>query len=261
MNLLDGWKRQLDPGTCTGLSGPLRYIDFSYGQLHSYEHIRRTFAAGRPESARLDSFIEQLRQQSKPADRPARRDCPRAGREEARSWRPKRRLSRPTLKLAMQRPIVGKGHRRERELFAAVASGDSGRVRELLAADPAAARAKDGEGATPLHYATLSGRREIAELLLQHGADVNARDGRFGATPAGWAIEYLREAGGLLGIEIEYLLVAIRENDVRWVRRFLTRLPTLARAKDPHGKALSDYASESGSDEIARLFEAVLGQR
>ena len=147
------------------------------------------------------------------------------------------------------------------ELFSAVASGHAGQVRELLASDPGVASATDGEGATPLHYATLNGYREISELLLQHGADVNARDGRFGATPAGWAIEYLREAGGLLGIEIDDLLFAIRENDVRWVRRFLTRLPALARAKDPHGKALSQHASESGNDEIARLFKTALGQK
>ena len=71
------------------------------------------------------------------------------------------------------------------ELFSAVASGYAGRVRELLASDPGAASAKDGEGAMPLHYATLNGRREISELLLQRGADVNAWDGRFDATPAG----------------------------------------------------------------------------
>jgi ankyrin repeat protein len=147
------------------------------------------------------------------------------------------------------------------ELFSAVASRNAERVRELLASDPGAASAKDGEGATPQHYATLNGSPEIAELLSQCGADVNARDGRFGATPAGWAIEYLREAGGLLGIEIDDLLFAIREKDVRWVRRFVTRLPALARAKDSHGKALSQHAAESGNDEIGRVFETVLGQQ
>jgi uncharacterized protein len=147
------------------------------------------------------------------------------------------------------------------ELFSAAASGNVGQVRQLLASDPGAASAQDGEAATPLHYATLNGRREIAELLLQRGADVNARDGRFGATPAGGAIEYLREAGGLLAIEIDDLLFAIRENHIRWVRRFLTRLPALARSKDAHGKALAQHATESGNDEIARLFETVLGQQ
>ena len=31
---------------------------------------------------------------------------------------------------------------------------------------------------TPLHYAASMGRKEVAEVLLAHGADVNARDDR-----------------------------------------------------------------------------------
>ena len=147
------------------------------------------------------------------------------------------------------------------DLFSAVTSGNAARVCELLASDPAAAKMKDNEGATPLHYATLNGQREIAELLLANGADINARDERFDATPAGWAIEYLREEGGLLAIEIEDVMFAIRENDVRWVQRFLTRLPTLAQARDAQGKALSQHAAESGNHAIARLFETVLAKR
>jgi ankyrin repeat protein len=147
------------------------------------------------------------------------------------------------------------------ELFSAVTSGNAGRVRELLASAPGAARVADDEGATPLHYATLCGHREIADLLLENGADINARDSRFSATPAGWAIEYLRERGGLLAIEIEDVLFAIRENDVRWVRRFLTRLPSLAQARDLRGKALSQHAAESRNEEIARLFQTAQGQK
>jgi hypothetical protein len=142
-----------------------------------------------------------------------------------------------------------------------MSSGNAERVRELLASEPEAAQARDDQGATALHYATLNGHREIAELLIKSGADINARDGRFGATPAGWAIEYLRERDGLLGMEIEDVLFAIREKDVRWLRRFLTRLPALARATDAQGKAVSQYAAESGYDEIARLIETALGQR
>jgi hypothetical protein len=50
------------------------------------------------------------------------------------------------------------------------------------------------------------------------------------------------------------MLFAIREGDVRWVRRLLARRPALAGATDTWGKPLSQYADESGHEEIARLF-------
>lgn len=141
------------------------------------------------------------------------------------------------------------------EFFTAIQSGDTGRVRELLTSDPALVRVKDAEGATALHYAAEHGHREIVKLLLERGADINARDDRFHATPTGWAIEYLRGLGGLQAVEIEDVLFAIRERDIRWVRRLLARWPALGKVTDLQGKALSQHASESGHEEIARLFE------
>jgi ankyrin repeat protein len=48
--------------------------------------------------------------------------------------------------------------------------------------------AADGvSGYTPLHAAAFHGNRETVEVLLRHGADVRRRDGRWCATPAGWA--------------------------------------------------------------------------
>ena len=141
------------------------------------------------------------------------------------------------------------------EFFKAVQSGDTVRVRELLTSDPVLVRAKDADGAIALHYATEHGHREIVKLLLEHGADINARDDRFHATPTGWAIEYLRGLGGLQAVEIEDVLFAIRERDVRWVRRLLARWPALGKAMDLQGKALAQHASESGHEELARLFE------
>lgn len=41
--------------------------------------------------------------------------------------------------------------------------------------------------ATPLHWAALRGDAEVAELLLAGGADRDARDATWDATPAGWA--------------------------------------------------------------------------
>jgi hypothetical protein len=50
------------------------------------------------------------------------------------------------------------------------------------------------------------------------------------------------------------MLFAIREGDVRWVRRLLARWPALAGATDARGKPLSEHASESGHEDVDHLF-------
>ena len=47
------------------------------------------------------------------------------------------------------------------------------RLAELVAADPEAIHERGGDGQTPLHFASTV---EIAEFLLAHGADIDARD-------------------------------------------------------------------------------------
>ncbi|HEY6945312.1 MAG TPA: hypothetical protein VI431_09255 [Candidatus Acidoferrum sp.] len=61
---------------------------------------------------------------------------------------------------------------------------------------------------------------------------MNARDGRFDATPSDWAIHYLRELGGLLAVEIEDVLHAIRTHDAAWAHRLVKRHPALINAVD-----------------------------
>ena len=46
--------------------------------------------------------------------------------------------------------------------------------------------AKDEEGETPLHLAAGGARKEVIELLIEKGADVNAQ-GIGGMTPLDWA--------------------------------------------------------------------------
>ena len=138
--------------------------------------------------------------------------------------------------------------------FEAVESGNVERVRALVATDPGLVRARDAEGATALHHAAFHGHRSLVTLLCDAGAELNARDGRFGATPSGWAIHYLRELGGLLAIEIEDVLHAIRTRDAKWAQRFVTRHPWLIDATDKEGKPLAAHARESGDAEIASLF-------
>ena len=74
------------------------------------------------------------------------------------------------------------------------------------------------------------------------------------ATPAGWAIEYLRELGGFLAIELDDFAHAIRQGDVEWVRRFLRRFPALRAACDTQGKPFQLLAQKSGNQKIAELF-------
>jgi len=69
-------------------------------------------------------------------------------------------------------------------IHAAAENGDVGRVAQLLTADPSlvhAIRRKDIPD-QPLHVAALAGNRQVADLLLRYGADVNAR-GDQGMTP------------------------------------------------------------------------------
>lgn len=54
-------------------------------------------------------------------------------------------------------------------------------VERLLPEAPGGANATGAHGLSLLYHAVASGQREIAELLLAHGADVNAGAGRFTA--------------------------------------------------------------------------------
>jgi hypothetical protein len=140
-------------------------------------------------------------------------------------------------------------------LIAAVERNDLESVRALLDANGDLARQRDEAGATPLHYAAFHGHRQIVALLLEHGAEINSLDSQFGATPAAWAIEYLREQGGYLGIELSDFAYAIELGDVRWVKRFLQRFPGLREACDKQGRPFRQLAQAANQPEIIRLFE------
>jgi ankyrin repeat protein len=140
------------------------------------------------------------------------------------------------------------------KLIEAVNRGDVESVGTLLHSNAELINKRDERGATALHHAALGGHRAVVQLLVEHGAEINATDGQFGATPTGWAIEYLRELGGLLAIELDDFAHAIRRGDVEWVTRFLERFPALREASDTQGKPFKVLAHQSGSPEIACLF-------
>ena len=139
------------------------------------------------------------------------------------------------------------------KLIDAVQSGDKERLVSMLERRPELVSQRDESGATALHHAAFEGQTDIARLLVEKGADINARDGKFNATPAGWAIEYLREMGAFLGIELSDFAHAIQTGNVDWVKRYLDRFPRLREASDG-GKIFRQMAVESGKPEIVKLF-------
>jgi len=64
-------------------------------------------------------------------------------------------------------------------------------VAEVLIAHGADVNAKNDDGLTPLLYAAGYGRLEVVEALLAHGAAVNAKDDK-GLTPLHYAAEHGR---------------------------------------------------------------------
>jgi ankyrin repeat protein len=141
------------------------------------------------------------------------------------------------------------------DLKEAIQQGDLERVRAIVDINKVVVDQQDETGATALHYATLKGDRDIVSVLLEHGANINNLDGQFRATPAGWAIEYLREHGGHLAIELDDLAFAIETKDLRWVSRFLDRFPALREGSDTRGKTFRILAFESGDPQIIDLFQ------
>jgi uncharacterized damage-inducible protein DinB len=80
--------------------------------------------------------------------------------------------------------VVGDAGDRALELLALAA--DYSRW-DLVASFVDAGISPNTGGHTPLHRAAIVGALDLVELLVDHGADVNARDPQFDATPLQWA--------------------------------------------------------------------------
>jgi ankyrin repeat protein/uncharacterized glyoxalase superfamily protein PhnB len=86
------------------------------------------------------------------------------------------------------------------EFVDACRNGDLSVVQQFLAVDSTLPRLRDTHGSTALHAAAARGHRDVVRLLLQHGADPNARDVGDNATP-------LHFAAGAGHIDVVRLLI------------------------------------------------------
>ncbi|HEV8600177.1 MAG TPA: ankyrin repeat domain-containing protein [Gemmatimonadales bacterium] len=110
------------------------------------------------------------------------------------------------------------------DAHAAARLGMLDRLRALIGADPAVLHARGGDGQTPLHFAK---NIAVAELLLAHGADLDARDVDHESTPAQWMIRDRQEVVRYLisrGCRTD-LLMAAALGDLALVRKHLDADP------------------------------------
>jgi ankyrin repeat protein len=101
-------------------------------------------------------------------------------------------------------------------------------VRRMVAEDAAAIHARGGDGQLPLHYAQTV---EMADFLLNRGADINARDVDHESTAAQWMIRDRQPVARFLvkrGAETD-ILMASALGDAARVREFLDADPTTIR--------------------------------
>lgn len=103
-------------------------------------------------------------------------------------------------------------------------------LREMITSRPELVHARGGDGQTPLHFARTI---EIANLLLQHGADINARDVDHESTPAQYMVGDRKDIARHLvqrGCRTD-LLMATGLGDESLVRQHLDADPTCVRMR------------------------------
>jgi ankyrin repeat protein len=92
--------------------------------------------------------------------------------------------------MLQSQPDLRKELRREHHLMLhRPAESGNAAVLETMLACGFEPDARDRDNVTPLHRAAMGGHPDAVRVLLKYGADVNAHDGMFAATPLVWAVE------------------------------------------------------------------------
>jgi ankyrin repeat protein len=129
----------------------------------------------------------------------------------------------------------------EKEIIKAAKSGNTARIKELIALDPKLIGALDSDGSTPLHCAVWKGQREAVSLLLELGAEVNAHNNNdhWGTTP---------------------LHAAAHANETAIAEKLIAHGADL-KAKDMEGRTPLDHTTFHKAKAVARLLENSLSAK
>lgn len=154
------------------------------------------------------------------------------------------------------------------DAHAAARLGLQSELEQLIAANPALVHARGGDGQTPLHFASTV---DAAQFLLDHGADIDARDVDHESTPAQWMMDRRHDVARVLvaqGCRTDILMAAAL-GDVARVRRFLDDDPDAIRTavsrawfpmRNPHAGG-SIYQWSLGAHQTAHLVARQFGHQ
>lgn len=139
-------------------------------------------------------------------------------------------------------PFIIRNFRSISILNRAVKHGALSTVQAMLKAHPELVNAKDSRiGATPLHWAVIRNHSDIAELLIDKGADVNAVD-KFGMTPLHKAASFNRKNMTKL------LLSKGADSDIMGVKWGVFRMTPLHLAAEAGFPDVVEVLLSSGAD-------------
>lgn len=159
-------------------------------------------------------------------------------------------------------------------IHVAAEAGAVTKVIELLDAQPELVQSSDRAGGTPLHRAVAASSRDVVRLLLDRGAEINARHGAGRASERGYPakdfepIDLALWRGPFWGprgdLETARLLIergaaydtaiAAAVGDRKSIERFLATDPSLVNLARPCGKRALSTAVEYEHHEIIRLL-------
>jgi len=154
------------------------------------------------------------------------------------------------------------------DIFEAAMLGDLARVQSHLQQDPTLARARSADGTTALHFACFFGHPEVARLLVERGSDLRAVAEKFGnvqplhSAVAGRSlatIELLLQNGADVNAKQQQghtaLHSAAHHGDVR-LAKMLLQYGANPLQKLDDGQTPIDMAQKAGHIELAAMLRA-----